>query len=157
MYRRAVLSGLLAIVGSLPIQAERGIAVAGSFRQFDNAVSAQQALQPNFDVQLQVAETEVNSHRWYRVQAVSDDARGLVTKMRLAGIDGAFFQPATPASTRSERTISTSSTALANQSSNAAPRINLTMSNTPARSGTGPQEIKGELNGMPMHLSLIHI
>ena len=99
MYRRAVLSGLLAIVGSLPIQAERGIAVAGSFRQFDNAVSAQQALQPNFDVQLQVAETEVNSHRWYRVQAVSDDARGLVTKMRLAGIDGAFFQPATRAST----------------------------------------------------------
>ena len=62
MYHRAVLSGLFAIVSSLPIQAEPGIAVAGSFRQLDNAISAQQALQPNFDVQLEVAETEVNKH-----------------------------------------------------------------------------------------------
>ena len=151
MYRRAVLSALLAIVSSLPTQAERGIAVAGSFRQFDNAVSAQQALQPNFDVQLQVAETDVNSRRWYRVQAISDNARALVTKMRLAGIDGAFFQPATRASTLSERRVSASTMALANQTSNATSRNNLPMSITPVRSGPGPQEIKGELNGMPMH------
>ena len=103
MYRRAVLSGLFAIVSSLPIQAEPGIAVAGSFRQLDNAISAQQALQPNFDVQLEVAETEVNAQRWYRVQAASNDARALVAKMRLSGVDGAFFQSATPASISSER------------------------------------------------------
>ena len=151
MYRRAVLSGLLAVVSSLPIQAAPGIAVAGSFRQLDNAISAQQALQPNFDVQLQVAETEVNSQRWYRVQAASNDARALVAKMRLEGIDGAFFQPATPASTRSERRVSASTMALANQRNDTTSRDNLPISNTPVRSGTGPQEIKGELNGMPMH------
>ncbi|MCH2353937.1 MAG: hypothetical protein MK295_05865, partial [Pseudomonadales bacterium] len=80
MYRRVVLSGLFAIVGSLPIQAEPGVAIAGSFRQLDNALSAQQALQAKLGVQMQVAETEVNAQRWYRVQATSGDARALVAK-----------------------------------------------------------------------------
>jgi len=151
MYHRAVLSGLFAIVSSLPIQAEPGIAVAGSFRQLDNAISAQQALQPNFDVQLEVAETEVNAQRWYRVQAASNDARALVAKMRLSGVDGAFFQSVTPASISSERTASASTMALASRRSGTTSRDNLPISNTPVRSGTGPQEIKGELNGMPMH------
>ncbi|MFP6824302.1 MAG: hypothetical protein VB915_10885, partial [Pseudomonadales bacterium] len=80
MYRRVVLSGLFAIIGSLPIQAEPGVAIAGSFRQLDNALSAQQALQAKLGVRMQVAETEVNARRWYRVQASSSDARALVAK-----------------------------------------------------------------------------
>ncbi|MCS5568104.1 MAG: DUF5916 domain-containing protein [Pseudomonadales bacterium] len=151
MYRRAVLSGMVAIVSSLSIQAEPGIAVAGSFLQLDNALSAQQALQPKFDAQLHVAQTEVDSQRWYRVQAASSDARALVAKMRLAGINGAFFQPVAHASTRSNRSLSSSAMALANQKSDTTSRKHLPISNTPARSGAGPQEVKGVLNGMPMH------
>ena len=151
MYRRVVLSGLFAIIGSLPIQAEPGVAIAGSFRQLDNALSAQQALQAKLGVRMQVAETEVNARRWYRVQASSSDARALVAKMLQIGIEGAFFQPTARALVDSDRDLATSAMTISGRPRYTAPRDSLPISNAPARSGSGPQEIKGVLNGMPMH------
>ena len=151
MYRRVVLSGLFAIVSSLSIHAEPGVAVAGSFHQLDNALSAQEALQAKLGIQIQIAETEVNAQRWYRVQATSSDARALVAKMRQFGIEGAFFQPVTHALPRLDGGVPTSTGLLTARPSVTPPRDSLPISITPARSGAGPQEIKGALNGMPMH------